>query len=176
MSGDRERGARGRLEAGAELVELVAIALWLGGIVALGAVVAPVVFRTVAAPSSADAMTLVFRRFDKVAMGCAAAVLVAEAARVAVAPPVAGAARRWAGVRMALAGIAMTLAVWQGVSLSPRIEALHRGGAIRGLGESGLDLEAVHRLAETVGKGQVLALLLLLGVYAMGRAGSAHPS
>src|SRR5437879_1887369 len=60
-------------------VQLLALAVWAGGLLALGAVVAPIVFRVVPAPTSADAMTLVFRRFDVVAITCAAIALVAEA-------------------------------------------------------------------------------------------------
>ena len=47
---------------------ILAVAVWLGGLAALGAVAAPVVFSRVPWPSSADAMTIVFRRFDAVAM------------------------------------------------------------------------------------------------------------
>ena len=63
------------------IVALLAVAVWLGGLVALGAVAAPVVFSTVPWPSSADAMSIVFRRFDAVAMACAAIVLATEAVR-----------------------------------------------------------------------------------------------
>ena len=62
------------------IVALLAVAVWLGGLTALGAVAAPVVFSTVPWPSSADAMSIVFRRFDAVAMACAAIVLATEAA------------------------------------------------------------------------------------------------
>jgi len=63
------------------IVALLAVAVWLGGLAALGAVAAPVVFSTVPWPSSADAMSIVFRRFDAVAMACAAIVLSTEAIR-----------------------------------------------------------------------------------------------
>ena len=70
------------------IVALLAVAVWLGGLTALGAVAAPVVFSTVPWPSSADAMTIVFRRFDAVAMACAAIVLATEAARAMGGPGV----------------------------------------------------------------------------------------
>jgi hypothetical protein len=60
----------------------------------------------------------------------------------------------------AATGLAIAVGVW----LSPGIEDLHRGGAIRGSGESGMALERLHSLAEAAGKGQ---LLLLLAVLAM---------
>ena len=55
---------RARSSRAPQLVALLAIAVWLGGLLALGAVVAPVVFSMVSMPASADAMTTVFRRFD----------------------------------------------------------------------------------------------------------------
>jgi putative copper export protein len=39
------------------IVQLLSIAVWAGGLLALGAIVAPIVFRTVPAPTSADAMS-----------------------------------------------------------------------------------------------------------------------
>ncbi|HEY5240541.1 MAG TPA: DUF4149 domain-containing protein, partial [Polyangiaceae bacterium] len=63
------------------IVAMLALAVWLGGLVALGALVAPVIFSRVSMPWSADAMTVVFQRFDSVAMACAAVVLLTEAMR-----------------------------------------------------------------------------------------------
>src|SRR5688572_13404979 len=60
-------------------IYLLALALWLGGLVVLGAIVAPTVFRIVPAPTSADAMTVVFRRFDVIAIAAGVVALVSEA-------------------------------------------------------------------------------------------------
>jgi len=57
------------------VVAMLAIALWLGGLIVLGTLVAPVIFSQVSMPWSADAMTVIFQRFDGVAMSCAAALL-----------------------------------------------------------------------------------------------------
>ena len=59
---------------------IYAIGVWLGGLVALGAIAAPVVFAIVPMPASADAMTVVFRRFDLVAMACAAVAIMESTA------------------------------------------------------------------------------------------------
>ena len=137
------------------VVQLLSIALWAGGLLALGAVVAPIVFRVVPAPTSADAMTLVFRRFDGVAIGCAATALVAEAAfamrggRVTRADVARG---------LCLTGAA-ALAIAIGAWLSPGISDLHRAGAIRGLGEPGLALARLHHLAESLAKTEILLLV-----------------
>ena len=141
-------------------VYLFAIVLWAGGLVVLGAIVAPTVFRIVPAPTSADAMTVVFRRFDRVVMACSAVALLCEAALA-----------RFGGriTRLDLArGLTLVLATALGLTvgahLSPTIEALHRAGAVRGLGDGGLALERAHRLAEAAAKGELLLLTVGLAL------------
>lgn len=146
-------------------VSLIACALWAGGLVALGAIAAPVVFGMVPAPSSADAMTVVFRRFDKLAMLCAALLASGEFVRVRTSAKIS----RLDMARGFAALAAGVLAVIEGVYLSPKIEGLHLAGAIRGLNDLGRDLEAAHHLAELSGKGQLLFLFafIVLSVYTM---------
>jgi hypothetical protein len=144
------------------IVALLALAVWLGGLVALGAVAAPIVFGTVPMPAAADAMTLVFRRFDSVAMVCAAVVLATEAARVLARIPYARADH----ARAALSVVAAGLCVFEGARVAPRIAALHFQGAVRGLGESGMELNRLHDLAEQVGKAELAVLALVVGLHA----------
>jgi hypothetical protein len=157
---------------GVASIELFAIALWAGGLVALGAVAAPVVFGTIPMPGAADAMTMVFRRFDTVAMTCAAIALVCEATFVVKG----GRVGRPDVFRGASVTLAAALAIGEGVWLSPAIDALHRRGAVRGLGEAGMALERTHRLAESAGKGQLLLLLvaIVLVVVKVARASSSN--
>src|SRR5262245_14927126 len=138
-----------RLRRAAQLVAVLAAALWIGGLVALGAVVAPVVFRMVPAPASADAMTVVFRRFDRVVIACAAVLLAVEV--------VLAVGRRARPGRLDLARggavvVASGLALVEAFYVSPRIAALHEAGAIRGLGALGMELHAVHEVAEGLAK------------------------
>src|SRR5258708_38146905 len=95
---------------------LVAIALWIGGLLTLGAIVAPVVFRIVAAPASADAMIVVFRRFDSLAVGCASVVLAVEIARALQKRPL----RRLDRARGAVAVAASALALLEAFAISPQ--------------------------------------------------------
>jgi hypothetical protein len=134
---------------------LVAVAVWLGGLLALGAIAAPVVFSTIAMPASADAMTVVFRRFDVVSMACAAILLATEATHVLARVPLA----RVDHVRAGASVLAAALAVLEGASVSPRIAALHAGGAIRGLGPAGTELARLHDVAEWCGKTEVALLV-----------------
>jgi uncharacterized membrane protein len=147
-----------RVRVAVAAIYVLAIAAWAGGLVVLGAIVAPTVFRIVPAPSSADAMTVVFRKFDAVAMTSAAIALVAEATLFLKD----GRANRLDLVRGGAAVIAAILAITVGAWLSPGISELHRNGAIRGLNDLGIELERLHRLAEAAGKGQLALLLVVL--------------
>lgn len=138
-------------------VSWLAASVWLGGIVVLGAIVAPIVFRVVHAPDSADAMTKVFLTFDKVAMAAATLIALTEAARSRL-----FAFARLDYARAASAFAACALAFVQGLSLSPRIADLHARGAIRGVGDLGLALEETHRWSERCGKTESLLLVAFL--------------
>jgi hypothetical protein len=138
----------------------LATGVWLGGILVLGAIVAPTVFREVPAPTSADAMTIVFTTFDKLAMTCAAIVAVAEVVRLRVDRP--AKIDRLDVARLAITALAGALAVVQGTWSSPEIIALHQSGAIRGLGPLGEKLERIHAWSERCGKTECLLLIVLV--------------
>ena len=146
-------------------VQLLSIALWAGGLLALGALVAPVVFRVVPPPTNADAMTLIFHRFDSLAIACGAVALIAEAAFAARG----GAVTRADVARgLCLAG-AVALALAIGLWLAPGIADLHHSGAARRVGDAGLALDRLHRFAEAFAKGELL-LLFAAFVLAVGKA------
>ena len=148
-------------EQRAAIVAVIALAIWIGGLVALGACAAPLVFKIVPAPISGEAMGAVFRRFDGVAISCAVVVLGCEAVRIWVREGSATTAERLRGV---LAVTAAGAAIYGGVELSPSIVALHAAGAVRGLGENGVKLDRIHDLAEAVAKVEVTVGLFLLAL------------
>ncbi len=146
---------------GAAIASGLAVALWLGGLVALGAVTAPIVFAVTPMPQSADAMTMVFRRFDMIAMTCAAVVLASEAARVIARVPF----RALDHARAAAGVLAAGLSTYEAMDVSPRIAELHFAGAVRGVGGvggAGLELERLHHTAELCGKTAVVLLVALV--------------
>ena len=151
---------------------LLAAGVWLGGLVVLGALVAPIVFREVPAPASADAMTLVFTGFDKLAMMCAAIVAVAEVVRMRGREEE---PTRLDMLRMGVIAVAGALAYVQGLWLSPTIVGLHREGAIRGLGPLGERLERFHAWSETCGKTESLLLIVLVVLLARAAIGGPGP-
>jgi len=139
-------------------VYALALAAWAGGLAVLGAIVAPTVFGIVPAPTSADAMTVVFRKFDVVAITCAVVALLAEAALAWRGGRTTRADLARAGAAAVAAGLAVTVGAW----LAPGIQDLHRLGAIRGHGEAGLALERLHRYAESASKAELFLLLVVL--------------
>lgn len=146
-----------------QTVALFATGLWFGGLLTLGAVVAPLVFRNVPMPFSADAMSLVFRRFDQVALACAVVLLGVEAWGASLVRRT----RLADAVRGGAVLLAMLAALVQGLVLSPHIQRLHEEGAVRGLGPGGQELEAVHRQAEATGKAQVALVAVAMAFYVL---------
>jgi uncharacterized membrane protein len=163
------RAARRRVvDRVAATLAVLAAGVWVGGMVALGACAAPFVFRLTPAPFSGDAMGAAFARFDQIALGAAVVLLGAEVARTWVGGPRGrGPAAR---VRRGAAVIMAACAAYIGLSLSPHINELHRGGAQRGVGELGAELDRTHKTAETVGKIEtgLGVLVVALHVFTLG--------
>lgn len=62
---------------GIQFVHLLALSVWVGGIVAIGAIVAPILFRRVKSRKTAgELMGEILRRFDQVTLFCAGALIV----------------------------------------------------------------------------------------------------
>jgi hypothetical protein len=148
-------------EERAAIVAVMALAIWIGGLVALGACAAPLVFKIVPAPVSGEAMGAVFRRFDMIAISCAIVVLGCEAVRIWVREGSATTSERLRGL---LAVTAAGAAIYGGIELSPSIVALHAAGAVRGVGENGVKLDRIHDLAEAVAKVEVAVGFFLLAL------------
>jgi hypothetical protein len=134
---------------------------WMGGILVTGALVAPVVFHRVPAPTSGDAMTEVFMRFDRVALGIAAALVFLEVTLAFVRKPLHRIDAARLLLTIALVGLIVTGASW----ISPAIAALHQAGAIRGIGEGGAEIERLHVVAKRIGVAELLALGAFVGLH-----------
>jgi len=149
-----------KLERAATAVALAALAIWVGGMVALGACAAPIVFGKVPPPLAGDTMGTIFRRFDLIAMTCAVVVLAVEAVRSLL---LSGRPSYLDRIRGLGAIGAAACAIYVGVVASPGIMALHEAGTVRGQGEAGARLERLHDMAEMMGKAEVgLGLLVIV--------------
>ena len=160
-----QRGAT--LERGAAAVAVLCAGSLVGGMVALGACAAPFVFRLTPAPFNGDAMAAAFARFDRIALGLVATLLASEVVRTFVGGrrgrTLAARARRVSGIFLGMA------VAYVGMVLTPRIAVLHHGGASRGVGDAGQELDRIHKQAEVVGKVEVAlaAALVLLHVFTL---------
>jgi hypothetical protein len=151
-----------RIVRGTTAVALIALTFWIGGLLTLGAIVAPVVFGSVPFKLAADTMAVVFARYDKLAMGMAAILLASEAVRAAYEKK-----PRPAPIDVARIGLSVGLsamAVLEGLWVTPGIARLHADGAVRGVGEAGERLASLHEIAETLGKTQALLAIMLIAV------------
>ena len=107
---------------------VVAIAVWIGGLLALGAIAAPAIFDVVASRGIPDARIVsgavfgeVLRRFHLVAYACGGAVLLTLVARAVLGPR----PRRFA-LRCAIAAVMATAALYAGLIVQARVTALQR--------------------------------------------------
>jgi hypothetical protein len=143
---------------------VLALGLWMGGLVALGAITAPVVFGMIAMPDSADAMAVVFARFDRLVVALAAALLVVDGVLLLVRDRAGSASASLLDrLRPLFTLLLGACGIGEAVSVTPQIASLHAAGAVRGVGDSGARLEALHHFAESLGKTE-LALAVLLVV------------
>jgi hypothetical protein len=161
--GDDEKRARRHAAAdrAAASVAAIALGLWAGGMVALGACAAPFVFELTPHPFSGHAMGMAFQRFDGIAIGCGVVVLGCEVLRTFLSR------RRRTQlvprIRRILAVAIACGAVYGGMRLTPAILQMHAEGVRRHVGAEGAELERLHRQAELIGKVTVpLALLLIV--------------
>jgi hypothetical protein len=162
---ERRAGRRQQADRAAACVAAVAAGVVPGGLVALGACAAPFVFRLTPAPWSGHAMGAAFSRWDRVALGCAAVVLLAEIVRTYLARRK---ARRPAARVRRMAGVLLAGAIaYQGMVVTPAIVDLHAGGAERGVGDAGQRLEAIHDRASVVGRVQAALAVLVVVLHVL---------
>ena len=139
---------------------LLAIVIWVGGLVALGAMAAPSVFDVMAARHVPDGRLLAgavfgdtLRRFHLITYGCGVLLLVSLVARAALGPRPAHAA-----IRLAVSLLMLAATLYSGIVLTSRIEALQQ--AI-GVAPSSLPETDPRRLAFNRLHGESSAIQLL---------------
>jgi Domain of unknown function (DUF4149) len=107
---------------------LLALVVWCGGLIALGAVAAPAAFDVAAARQIADGRLVAgavvgetLRRFHQVAYLCGATLILSLVARRILGPR-----PRRAGIRIALAAIMLAATAYSGIAVAGRIRALQQ--------------------------------------------------
>jgi uncharacterized membrane protein len=109
-------------------VYMLALVAWLGGMIVLGAIVAPATFQVLQASAPQIGRTLagelfgvVLARFHYIAYGAAAVLLLTMAAMALLGPRPRGLA-----VRVVIVAIMLAVAVYSGVVVTGRINAIQR--------------------------------------------------
>lgn len=157
---------RARFDRAAAVIAVLALGLWAGGMVALGACAAPLVFALTPYPLSADAMGAVFARFDKIAVACAIVTLGCEVVRTLIDIGRATSSGRLVPrVRRYLGVLAAVLAIYSATQLTPEILRLHHAQIRRKVGRDGQLLDTLHVRAERIGKVLVVLAVLVAGLH-----------
>jgi uncharacterized membrane protein len=102
-------------------VSLVALAVWLGGMIAIGGVAAPAAFAVLDATRAATLVGEILRRFHLVSYGAAAVVLLSLTAMALVGPR-----PRLLGARLATAGAMLAAMLIAGLWADRRIAEMRR--------------------------------------------------
>jgi hypothetical protein len=135
---------------------LLALAVWVGGLVVLGAVAAPAMFDVLGSTGNdgrlraAAAFGEVLRRFHLATYGCGALILASLTARALLGPR----PRRFA-LRLSIAGAMLSASAWIGLAVAPQIARTQQeiGGLPSGLPEEDprrVQFARLHRLTTTL--------------------------
>jgi hypothetical protein len=136
--------------AAAESVATLAMALWLGGLLALGALAAPVVFGELERDIAGTVMGTIFGKFDRMVLVLVLVFAVAEAVRIYIDRDRLGGAL--ARARLGLAALLVILALISSLWLTPGLNEMFAEGVRRGVGEAGQRMDRMHAWSETLGK------------------------
>ena len=132
----------------AEVVSTLAVALWLGGMLALGAFAAPEVFAQLSREVAGSVMGAIFAKFDRMVLALVGVLLVSEGVRAFVEGVRGKLQLARLGTMLVLVGLALTSALW----LGPSINELFEQGVRRGVGDAGMRMDRLHDMATTLGK------------------------
>jgi len=132
---------------------LLALAVWVGGLVALGAVAAPAIFDVLGDAGRARAASVfgeVLSRFHAITYACGGIIVASLALRAVLGPR----PRRFA-VRVSIAGLMLAATAWVGFVVAPRLASVQKeiGGLPSSLPENDerrLAFARGHRLSTTL--------------------------
>jgi hypothetical protein len=147
-------------------LQALGLSLMIGGLLALGAFTAPVLFKQFARPEAGTAMALIFRRYDVVLLAGAVLVMLGELLRLWFSGRSFGEtlAGGWLqGFRMG-ALVALLVCIFYGtLHVNPRLETLQKAGVYGHGAQAVQEFQALHKRSEQVAKFQLsLAVVLLV--------------
>ena len=151
---------RGTLVALAETAAALAVAVWIGGTIALGAYAARITFRDLPRALAAPTMSTIFRSFDGLIVACLVVLTAAVITRL-FAVGVRGRADR---IALTAAAALIVLGALDVGWVHPQIERMFRDGRTLEPAFAGL-----HKLSSRSANLEALCALLLLGGHAFAR-------
>ncbi|HET8774145.1 MAG TPA: DUF4149 domain-containing protein [Thermoanaerobaculia bacterium] len=140
------------------LVYHLGLAVWIGGTVVLGALVAPALFRALPRPQAGGIFGPALRKFARLRLGALVATIVAAGVKHAVWE---SAATVWIGVRWAALGFLAAALLYELAWLEPGLEA-RRVHLTPDMGEDHPErraFNALHRRAEGLMKASLMAAI-----------------
>lgn len=140
---------------------MLGFALMAGGMLALGAFTAPVVFGQFSREEAAPVMALIFRRYDIVLLVALGLALLGEGLRWASKQI---ALKSWPSLmRMVLLSALTISMLYSTLSVNASIESMNKAGWRRDFTTAqGRQFEAAHKLSESLYKMELLMVVLLI--------------
>ena len=148
----------------ASFVHLLGLAVWLGGIVALGAIAAPVLFRRLPRTEAGALFGPMLRVFEKVSLGAAIATVAGAIAKGMIGGQNANV---WILIRDIALGLMVLLLLAANFSVHPAIRRLQEAtpgiGALPDSDPARMRFQKMHKLSERMMSAQLfLGLVVLL--------------
>ena len=144
----------------AEALTALAVAAWIGGIFALGAYTARIVFRDLPRELAAPTMSTIFRSFDGVVVACVVVVALATGLRLLAV----GVRDRADRIALVAATALVVLGCLDVGYVHPGIERMFREG--RTLEPA---FQALHTLSSRSANLEAICAILVIGAHALGR-------
>ncbi len=143
-------------------IQYLGLALMVGGILVVGAFVAPVIFKIFPREDAGAALTVIFRRLDILLLIALGGVLLGEALRMASGLVPMTSILAYARY-IVLAGLTVMMLI-STFQVNPKIEKMQKAGIHPGGSPEGLAFIKTHKLSEQLAKAELAgaALLILL--------------
>lgn len=141
-------------------LQTLGLALMVGGMLALGAFTAPVVFHQLPRPMAAPVMATIFTRYDIVVLVALGMTIMGEVLRKASC--LVPCRSRLSITRKVMLGLLTLSVLYSTTCINPRIEQMNLAGLHRDASEAGQQFDKLHKRSEQLYKLELLLAVLLL--------------
>lgn len=142
-------------------IQMLGLALMVGGMLSIGAFSAPVIFKHVARPEAGEILTTIFRRYDNVLIAALIMVVVGEVLRI-----MASSGFQWQAplplARYAVMTAMIVMMLFSIFKINADIEAMHKAGIGYGATAEGQKFLQTHELSEKLYKTEMFGAVILI--------------